>query len=40
VILSGDTIFFAPSNEEWSHRRKSIAMAFYKEKLKKMSASI
>ena len=34
--IMGDTIVFAPSNELWSQKRKSISLAFYKEKMIKM----
>jgi len=34
--LMGDSILFSPSTEGWSHRRKSLSGAFYKDKLIKM----
>ena len=34
--LVGDGILFAPTNENWNIRRKTITAAFYKEKLLKM----
>ena len=34
--LLGDGILIAPSNENWSRRRKSLTSAFYKDKLLKM----
>jgi cytochrome P450 len=34
--LTGDSILYSPSNENWSIRRKSLTAAFYKDKLIKM----
>jgi len=38
--LFGDSILFAPTNEEWAMRRKHMAAAFYKEKLIKFTEKI
>ena len=34
--LMGDAILMSQSTEEWSHKRKSLSGAFYKDKLVKM----
>ena len=34
--LMGDSIVFGRSSESWSSRRKSLSVAFYKDKLKLM----
>lgn len=38
--LMGDSILLSDSTELWSHKRKVLSTAFYKEKLVKMIALV